>query len=401
MTEALREAAQYRKGKTPLVGKYIADHKKLFDEIAGRGFLNLPGYAYDAENQLELALKMGLSELNYKILAETIERELKQTGIDYNSAYVTAMMAWEVEKQTLIAAWDAELAGIKQGMASEEEALNLLALEVDARQSVLIAAKTAIDVEMEGYRTQLAGLDAATAPYEVQLANAKLLTAQKKLEILPIIEGIIIKEQELITLEQSKGTYYGQLITAEQETATKKQQLIPGLSELATVTQQHADLIPSQIAIEQDIAEEKLTQAGIKTTLAEKEVEKLNVDIEIENKGIEVSEAKRDLNDKRFENEQDLVARETEQETEYQNDVNDSFSTVINDERATQAQIISDKTEVNTTENESRLRSTRTIVDADIAAENSDTAADVYKMEQVAEIQAASQITAQLTHLIG
>ncbi len=401
MTEALREAAQYRKGKTPLVGKYIADHKKLFDEIAGRGFLNLPGYAYDAENQLELALKMGLSELNYKILAETIERELKQTGIDYNSAYVTAMMAWEVEKQTLISAWDAELAGIKQGMASEEEVLSRLAVEVDARQSVLITAKTAIDVEMEGYRTQLAGLDAATAPYEVQLANAKLLTAQKKLEILPIIEGIIVKEQELITLEQSKGTYYGQLITAEQETATKKQQLIPGLSELATVTQQHADLIPSQIAIEQDIAEEKLTQAGIKTTLAGKEVEKLNVDIEIENKGIEVSEAKRELNDKQFDNEQVLVARETEQETEYQNDVNDSFNTVMNDERATQTKIISDKTGINATENESRLRSTRTIVDANINADDSDTQAGIYGRGKVAEIQAAGKITAKLTHLIG
>ena len=401
MSEQLRELASWRKGKTPIIRKYIVDHKKMFDEIAGRGFLSLPGYAYDLENEIELAAKLGLSDLNYKILAETIERELKQTGIDYNSAYVTAMMTWEVEKQSLVLAWDAELSIIKQGMASEEEALNLLAIEVDARQAVLITAKTAIDIEMEGYRTQLAELDATTAPYEAQLANAKLLTAQKKLEIIPIIEEIIIKERELIVLEQGKATYYGQLIAAEQEAAAKKQQLIPGLSELATVTSQHANLIPSQIAIEQDIAEEKLAQAQVRNALSEKEVEKLNVDIETENKSIELSGAKRDLHDKQFDNEQTLISSETDNETVYQNDVNNSFNTVAEDERVTHAKIISDKTEINTIDNSAKLDSSKSIVEANINADNSDTSAGIYARAGVAETQAASRITAQLTHLIG
>src|SRR5574343_495478 len=104
MSNTLRELSSWRKEKTPIIRKYIADHYKLMAEIAGRGFLNLPGYAYDAENELELIAKLGLSEVNYKILSETIERELKQQGIDYNLQHRNAAMAWEVEKQALMAA---------------------------------------------------------------------------------------------------------------------------------------------------------------------------------------------------------------------------------------------------------------------------------------------------------
>lgn len=401
MTEELREAAQYRKGKTPLVGKYLVDHKQLFDEIAGRGFLNLPGYAYDAENQLEIALKLGLSELNYKILAETVERELKQRGIDYNNAYATALMAWEIEKQGLITDWDAELAGIKQGMAEREDDLNRLSVEVDARQAVLIAAKTAIDVEMEGYRKDLAELDAATAPYEVQLANAKLLTAQKKLELLPIIEEIITKEQELITLEQSKSSYYGELIAAEEQVANKKQQLVPGMADLATVTQRHADAIPSQIEVEKDIAEEKIAQATAAIEKEQNKLSELEVDIDTANKEVEIGAAKRTLQTAKFNNEQTLIDTEINNENKYQNEVSASYDRIIDDERATKDEIISDRQEANDIQNDTKADSTRTITDADVSADQSINAAGIYADEQVAEIKAAQKITASLEHLIG
>jgi hypothetical protein len=401
MSEILREQAQWRIGKTPIIGKYIGEHKKLFDEIAGRGFLNLPGYAYDAENQLELAAKMGLSELNYKIMHETIERELKQAGIDFNVEYAEAAMAWELEKQGLLSAWDHELAGIKQGMATEEEVLARLALEVDARQVVLIAAKSAIDLEMEGYRKALADLDAATAPYEVQLANAKLLTARKKLELLPIIEEIIVKEGELIVLEAGKTDYYRQLIDAEREVAEKKRTLVPGLTKLATAIQRHAALMSTQIETEKDIAEEKKAQAQAKREIADNDVERMNKEIETATKDIEINEAKRDLADKKFDNEQELIAIETDKETEYQDHLNGSFDTVQDDEENTQSKIIADKETIHSTVNETRQDSANRITTAQKDAEASSTDADIHRMRGVADAQAAAKITASLTHLIG
>jgi len=364
MTDKLREAASWRKQKTPLVREYAKDHGKLLSEIAGRGFLNLPGYAYDMENELELRLKLGLSEINYKILSETIERELKQAGIDFNVEYAEAAMAWELEKQGLLSAWDHELAGIKQGMATEEEVLARLALEVDARQAVLIAAKSAIDLEMEGYRKALADLDAATAPYEVQLANAKLLTAQKKLELLPIIEEIIVKEGELIVLEAGKTDYYRQLIDAEREVAEKKQTLVPGLTKLATAIQRHAALMPTQIETEKDIAEEKTAQAQAKVKIAQNNVDQITKEIETATKDIEINEAKRDLADKKFDNEQELIAIETDKEIAYQDRLNESFNAVQDDERNTQSKIIANKQTIHSTVNETRKDSAQRITGA-------------------------------------
>ena len=180
MSDILREQAQWRKGRSPIVVKYREEHDQLFAEIAGRGFLALPGHAYDMENRLELMAKINLSELNYKILSETIERELKQAGIDYNLAYRNAGMTWEIEKQALMIAWDAEYAGIKQGLASDEDTLNRLAIEVSLRGTALLSAKTVIELEMESYRKSLVDLEGSLAPYEIQLAQAKILTAQKK-----------------------------------------------------------------------------------------------------------------------------------------------------------------------------------------------------------------------------
>ena len=266
MSEILREQAQWRIGKTPIIGKYIGEHKKLFDEIAGRGFLNLPGYAYDLENELELRLKLGLSEINYKILSETIERELKQQGIDYNLQHRNAAMAWEVEKQALMAAWDAELAGIKQGMAMEEEILNRLAQEIATRQIYLIEAKTEIDLEMEGYRLTLAQLDGQTAPYEVQLANAKVLTAQKKLEVIPILQEIISKEQELLVLEQGKAIEYTALMNVERQIAIKQEEVIPTLQ---TIISKEQELL----ALEAGKAAEYTTLVGVEGQIADKQGE--------------------------------------------------------------------------------------------------------------------------------
>jgi len=87
-----REQALWRRGITPIVSKYQEEHKKVMSEIAGRGFSALPGYAYDIENSIELNTKINLSELNFKILSDTTEREIKQAGIDYYSDYKTALM---------------------------------------------------------------------------------------------------------------------------------------------------------------------------------------------------------------------------------------------------------------------------------------------------------------------
>lgn len=401
MTDQIREQASWRKGKTPVMMKYIADHAKLFAEIAGRGFLSMPGYAYEAENELELMTKLGLSDLNYKILSETIEREMKQAGITYDLSYKAAALAWDVDKQALMTAWDAELCLIKQGMASDEETLARLAIEVAARQIVLLEAKTALDLQMEAYRLELAELEGSTSGLEISLANAKVLTATKKLELLPIFQEILAKEQELLTSGHGKVAAYTALMAAEQETATKKQQLIPGYQELANLTTAYAGLIPGQISIEEQIAGEKLAQAQAITTKEESKLEELNTEIDTANLQVDTNQAKRNLQTTQFNNQQTLTGTELNNENQYQNATNASYGRIISDERATSYEILSAKQGINGIQNNTKLDSARKLITAEIAADKSVNAAGIYGDGRVATIRAETKLTAALEHIIG
>lgn len=402
MVDTLRESAQWRKGKTPIISKYLADHSELFTEIAGRGFLSLPGYAIDLENNLELTTKLSLSDLNYKILSDTIERELKQSGIDYDLSYKTALMVWELEKQALMAAWEAEYAVIKQGEMTDENTLNLLAIEVSRRAATLLTQKTAIDVEMEGYKQTLATLDGTIAPYDIQLANAKLLTAQKKAELIPIIATIITKEQELLVIEQSKAAEYTAYMTAEQEVITKKQELTPFINDLATETEVYANkIINEQVPIETQIANEEVRQADLEVEKSAYKIQALDIQLDIENKGLDLLESKRTLDTTKFDNDQSLISTEIDLNTTYHNLENSQSDTILQDDRDTTAALLADKTTIHTTNNASRLSSTRTLANSKESTDDRMTRDDVYRLEEVARIEAAAKITAQLEHLIG
>jgi hypothetical protein len=398
----MRETATWRREKAPIIAKYADDHKALMGEIAGRGFQRLPGYAYDAENRLELFTKRNLSDLNYKILAETVERELKQAGITYDLAHREALMAWEIEKQGLLADWEAELAAIKRGMSQEENLLSLLAIEVGNRAVAFSAAKTAIEEQMETYRKEIAELDAATAPYDIQLANAKLLTAQKKGELIPILEQILAKERELLLLEQDKASELTTYMGAIGEIATKKETLMPFLNDLAGKSGQLADKIVSeQIPKEEQIADEKITQAQAAVTKAGYAIEEINANIQTEQKRMELGEARRDLANTKHDYDQALTTHERGLVTDLQNTVKADHAEGLEDERASVSALRSDKIIIEAARNLIKETSTNTLTNAEKSTNASISASHISEIRGVAEAQAAARLTAGLEHIIG
>lgn len=402
MSNSLREQAAWRSGKVPIISKYAEEHAALMSAIAGRGFLNLPGYAYSAENRLEFATKYSLSELNFKILSETVERELKQSGIDYDMAHKTALMAWEIEKQSLMNDWAAELAGIKQDMAEKEEVLDRLAIEVSRRAITLSDAKVALELSMEAYKKDLAELDGTVAPYETQLAAAKLLTAQKKLELIPVVEEILTKEQELLTLEQSKASYYTIYMQAVKALSDKKETLTPFINELSTLVEEHATKITDvQIPLEEDIAAEKVAQSAAAVTKAGYQVDEMTENIATDTKRLELAGDKRDLATTQFGYEQNVLTHENLLQAAYQNILLADFADGLADEQATNTAILDKKTAVNTLKNSILLTSQNTTANGQIEYGNTDTNAASYQIRQTAKAQAAAKISAALTHLIG
>jgi hypothetical protein len=401
MSEILRENASWRKGKSPIITKYADEHTKLFSAIAGRGFLRLPGYAYDSENGIELSAKMMLSELNLKILGETIERELKQSGIDYDQTYKTALLQWEIDKQSLLNAWEVEYSGIKRVSAQEEEVLNQLGIEVSKRGTYLIEQKTIIELDAEALRTQLATLDGTTAPYEVQLANEKLLTAQKKLEIIPILQAIVAKEEELLVAERGKVAAYTTLMAAEQEVVIKKETLIPVIGDLTNVSEQYTGEFAQQIILEGQLADEKVTQAGIskdnaaeRNLTAEKEIEQATIQLEVDDKKRELSNAKNTnedtLLDKDIANIHSLGTAET-----------GANKAVLDDEKAKQTYVLDKKRTTINYEEATKVATSTILSSAEMNKMNFITNSDAATIQRKAVLDAAANIKAKLTHIIG
>lgn len=401
MTEQLREGAHWRKGKSPIIAKYSEERKKLMSTVAGRGFLILPGYAYEAENRLELESKMTLSELNYKILSETIERELKQLGIDYNSAYKNALMTWELNKQALLSDWDMEFANLKRGMEFEKNVLDQLAIEVSKRAITLMTQKTALELQMEGYRKTLAELDGSTSPYEVELANAKLVTAQRKADIIPILEEILTKEQSILAVEQDKAAAYALLIDAELAISAKKNDLIIPMGDLVNKIEEHTVKIGQQVIIEGQIADEKLNQLSIAQTKVGYKVEELTSEIETEGKRVTLAEKKRTLEGQIFDNNKSLNDYDLSKDVTHQADVESKFNTLQTRDASAHSTIRNNKNTIHDTNSQAKLGSSSRLASARTYAESRITSIETSANESIAAIQAAAKITANLTHLIG
>ena len=96
MTKTMEQAA-WHKGKRPLVDEYLQNAKQVEAVVSGRGHLYRPGFLGEMVTDVERGFKFKLSDLNYNITKEAIERELAQTGHDYDDAYKTAAIAWELE----------------------------------------------------------------------------------------------------------------------------------------------------------------------------------------------------------------------------------------------------------------------------------------------------------------
>jgi uncharacterized protein (DUF1778 family) len=506
MSEQLREEAQFRRGKTPIVLKYLGEHAGLMAAIAGRGFSYLPGHAYDMESTLEAVTKDQLAELNYKILAETIERELKQTGLDYDVDLRNAIVQWEIDKQALLDDWDKELAAVKQGMANREEELDRLEIEVDARgnylieqktalevqaeayrlilaglnDSAIITAKTAIDLQAEGYRLTMAGLndsviieeqsairiaaealrkmlaslsdadiisektaleitaeayrttmagindapiitaktvidlaaeayrttmatlDGTVAPYEVSLAAAKLATAERKLDLIPILLQIVDKEQELIVQEQGKTTAYTALMEQEREVANKRRdRLVPVIADLVSTGEQYADEIHAQSTLEQQIADQKVTQAEMATENAQARSTEAGLESDYHDKVLLLQDARQDLSDARNETETVLAGKDLANTDELRLEETAANADILNEEEGTQTYVLSKKRQTANKADTTRLTSSNTISDAERDTIWDKAVDRAQAIQDEAQAKAESAITAQLTHLIG
>ncbi len=278
-------SSQFRKEATPIIEEYRAKVRQAFSQVAGRGFMGAPGFLFEAQSFIELEAKQKLSGLNYKILAAQIELELKQSGLAYDLAHRNAVMDWETRKQALFSDWEKELAYMKRDMALEEQDLQALAREVARRGILLEEARSAIALEKEELRKQIEELGGETAEYEVALANARMLTTQKKLETLPYLEQMVALEYKVLEKQEKLVEKNYLLLDRDKDLLEKDYEVLAAEHEVI-----------SKII---EIANRAGVLAANNAALAEKDQEVSRLRMDRAAKGIFVAEAKEEVIGKR------------------------------------------------------------------------------------------------------
>lgn len=264
MTATL-ESALWRKGKSPLVREYLATARAAENKAAMLGFLYRPGFLEGQTTDIESALKYKLSDLNYTIVAQMIEREIASTGKAYDVSYREAAIAWELEKATLLTALEQEFADNKKLRELDKEEMDQLKIETDLRQLVILAAKASIEEDMEEYRQEMLQFETEVFPYETALITAKLATANKKLTVIPYIEEVLEKQQDVLDAETDNYDRKNALITAKEDLNTKRLELI-------TAREAIADQIVLLIAAQEELVEKKQSLVDAREDIADQEL---------------------------------------------------------------------------------------------------------------------------------
>lgn len=401
MSDQIREDSKWFREKGAVMREYVKGRTAVLSAVAGRGFLQMPGFLYDIENDLEADAKRKLSDVNFAILQETIERELKQAGLAYDLSYRNLLMAWELRKQELMDAWESELAGIKMDMAGKEAALSRLEIETASRGRILLTAKTEIELQAESLRSRIAALADDTGDYEVALANQKLLTAQKKLEVIPILEQIVIKEQELLASELGKIPVEQELLTVVQATAAKKEELVPYLAELATQTEEYGEELDKQTEIELDIAEQRILDAGISVQKAGIRVEEANARKSIEEKNLELLLARIDTENVRHGADEDVMEAQLDSQMTLNAEEKSTDREINDSDRVTNQLVVAGKGDVVVINEDTQTTAAddRAWIRIHQIAEETDYR--VEEIETIVDLEKNTKVTAALTHLLS
>jgi hypothetical protein len=397
----IAEDSQFYKGKKEILDEFSGSHRTLMTTVASRNFSHPPGYLFESSIMLEETGKNKLSALNYQIVSDAIERELKQTGHNYTQTYKASRIAFEIEKQTLLMALQQEFADLDATQSLSEEELNNFYIELDVRKLILITTKTSIEIEMEELKQSLMATDRLTFDNESSLTDEKVTTATKKLEVLPYLQSIIDAQEKLLDEENTNIRSMNSLINTKESLVDKKGDLIPYyIAKSSALTELSAALISAaaQESIKLGILEDTV---GLKTDVIDNRLDAIDADIATENLRNILYEARYSLQNLKASNNLDLMldaatnvqtitdARAT-METNIISYISSMFSGKLSADGLVKDQQLLSDSEVSGIKTQAELSAIR-----NVARENA------RARTETATAAAAAEITSKLIHLIG
>jgi len=281
------ENSIWYKGKSEVLREFLKNTNTILSTVASRNFSGIPGFAIEALTDVEIDSKFKLTEYNFKIMSDAIDRELKELGLEDDIALKQATMAWELEKIQLFSDLQTEFADKELIRSLSGEALDSLMIDQEFREVTVLLAKTAIDIEIEDIKRQKEEVDLLPLPYEEQLAAAKLAAAQRKLDVIPYIMAALAAQSTALDMEAT-------ILMPARETKANYDKQVADLtvSLVLPLMEQKAAAMSTLTAKQYDLMAPLLAKAAASSALAAEMMAQLNNHILLANEKVAIANEK-------------------------------------------------------------------------------------------------------------
>lgn len=397
----IAEQNQWHKEKGKILDEFSGSHRALLSAIAGRGFCKSPGFLMEASLALEETGKNKLSALNYTITAEAIERELKQTGHDYSQAYKAARIAFELEKQTLLTALQQEFSDLDATQSLKKEELDRLFVDLDIRKIILITTKTTIELQMEDLKRQLAETDRLTFYNEEALVNAQVVTANKKLEVLPYLNTILVEEEKVLIQEQANSVIMESLIGEKKLLIDKKNEVLTKVMAKAVEALILSTAIIVSIPIERQIMTQKVNEASKRELIVDGKGDVIAAEMAVENLRSALSAARASLQTAKVNRQINVSAADVSNIVATAASHTAMITSIAGNDIAISGSNIAADASVASNNISGHEQAVDLTTTAEKAAISCVAAAQARRSRDVAKASAVADITSKLIHLIG
>jgi hypothetical protein len=200
MARPYDDSAWFRK-KSQILDEFVVSTRGLLDQVATQSHEHPPGHIQRQLSDLERRVKYQLSDANLALIERSVDMDLKSRRLSNDAALRRARITMEINKATLYADLQKEQADLKEINMFDELELDEALYNQAVREAFITSEKARIQGEVEDLKQQMAALPATAYDEEQALLDAKLLTAQKKLEALPFVEAILTNTNDIILTE--------------------------------------------------------------------------------------------------------------------------------------------------------------------------------------------------------
>lgn len=195
--------------KEALASSFVDGARTVRDTLSSRALSCVPGIGFEAIFSLQKDYRSKMDETVLAVLEQQIEREMRLLGVQKDIEYKNALMAFEVEKAGVLNAFNEEIARLSLEDAMLDDEVEYFLASVQARQVVIINFSAYLEKQRQLLLQQKADAERLSFESQLALVNQQLLTAQKKLDIIPQLK--LLCDAQLRAIGVERGPVYDEM----------------------------------------------------------------------------------------------------------------------------------------------------------------------------------------------